>query len=472
MRYIFSSLLLSAIAHSTPSIADTEVSILDYYPNCSKENSELITVKSKAKELLINVKKNQKQRDVLQAKLLQKIKSIALENNANAIVLLTKKIDYPERLTGNYGGGLNKIPSLKLSYDALLYSECDLSKGLTNELSPIASNGNRNIDSYSLPITEAMSFDIKLEQKEFTKRPKVITNSISLVDGIYGVKIGSTKQSIVSILGTPSVELSSNNLTLYGYGREHWFYFNDNKLIKFQNSTEELSQELVNEIEFLPFFDERKWLVNGVIPFAAEYSTYQNELNNAKQMGDSFLFESESEKLELKFSPSTNFHSGGKKNSLQSIKLQKGSNIPARFKSLSSFDLMSINNLVIKGNHELDTVIELMGEPIAKFFAVDKSQAYLFDDHLMLSFKHGYLSKVTFLENAFSNKLFSNFENKKWNFNRIELAKNYNELKSIFGTDTVEMDNKVEYETELYNVTLFFDEENDNKLYSASFEVL
>ncbi|MBM7071260.1 hypothetical protein JQC92_04290 [Shewanella sp. 202IG2-18] len=442
--------------------------VLDNYPLCSDERAETITVK-KAVKATENSDENREIASKLQSELIKSIKEKAANLGSNAIVL-TDKNSLLSSVPVNALKSTKYDSILKLSYKAMLYKDCDLSLGFKNQPTPIASNGNRHIAALSNSKKQIFSYEFILDQDKQT-RPKIKSNSVSIAEGVYGVKLNDSIETLINTLGLPSIQLQNQNYSILGFGRAHWFYFFDNKLVRFSTKTSELSYELLNQLEFLPFFDDKQWKVNSIIPYKGGYQDFKKHLKSAKRIKDTFEFSQSERKLTAEFFESTNFHENKKNKSLDAISLSNGHHDFTISSLEVGSGLHKINALVKSNTHSVSNVLKAMSEPIAKAYTDDQSVAYLFDQHTLLSFKHGNLAKITFLDNALPDTSISKLYKPTWSFGEINVLKSYNELKHLFDETAIEMDNQVEYETQLYNVTLMFDEDN-RELYSASFEIL
>ena len=108
---------------------------------------------------------------------------------------------------------------------------------------------------------------------------RLANSSISIKTGLYGMSLDSSQSLVKETIGKPNAILRLNkNVVVWGYGRTHWLYFDNGKLVNFSTKPPYLSQESINNIVHSDTFDNLEWQVNQKFKYRDNLEKIKNTL--------------------------------------------------------------------------------------------------------------------------------------------------------------------------------------------------
>ena len=198
--------------------------------------------------------------DKTRLSLLNKLRSKALSLNADALILIDKEINTAK----SHGMGTANVSNYTVSYKAELISQCKENNRKKQKIAPYNHNGYKVLNINTLTTTIETTFTFTPPIKEKLNHPIITSKEISLKNGLYGVKLGSTHQQVIAAFGDPSLVLSLfKGEVVIGYGRNHWLHFQNNKLVKVQSKLSVISPTLLNMVPLRDFSTSKPglWLI-------------------------------------------------------------------------------------------------------------------------------------------------------------------------------------------------------------------
>jgi len=460
----FLSLLLSI---PVASAFDDLPEILDYYPNCSYQiiDNAVVRVKTEqpfAKETTL----------ALLNKLRKKAKSIG----ADALILTNKDADKVMNTEKYYGASSADVAKYEVSYEAELINQCEAGDKLSKESTPYNHLGNKSNKTVIGKTTITTKFVFTPPKKAQLNHPVVNSTELSLANGIYGIKIGTEYKQVIERLGDPSVVLREfGDELILGYGRKLWLHFHSNKLVKVQSQLDSLSVTLLNKIPLRDFFDDNPWVIaNKVVRQSslAEVKSalaIESELNEKSQL----VFKNEYSRLILNFSYRKSDDGNEKLYFLDGFSLQKNSYSKPSYQVSDSrklqFEALELALSKLKQDQDIawQSLSVKLGQPIGRITLSAASSIDVYNANLLIKTRGGELVNIQLLEPLFTVNEIST-KDSPWFLGEYIQGKSMEQLRALFPIDSFELDNRVEIDTELYQLQLFFDEsENDTSLYEA-----
>jgi hypothetical protein len=446
--------------------------ILDYYPDCDYQVLTTYTVKSKVKaEFRDGVKSFKLPKSKI--KLLKRIRKEAQEIGADAVILLNKKI---KNTRGSKLTNITKNGSdYTLSYEAELIKLCTKFSNSARRLTPLNHQGEKQI-SLSTQKSSRKEFVFTFPKKAKLKRPKLTNTEISLSNGLYGVKLGENLQHVIDTFGDPSVTLLLHEHELIlSYGRRHWFYFQEDKLVKIQTIPPLLSQESINLIPILEFFDDYNWKVNKLIARHSNVAEVKLALGIDLKLNEKnqLIIQDNNNVLALDFSVSVSYPSKEKNYALSGFTLQTNSyqsyltnNIEQRDQNLIIEQAyLKLQESGIINTKELN---KQLGEPLGYITLSMNSELNIYNSNLIVQTRGSELESIYFNEEVFleDHNFFDDLG--LWQLGPFIRGRSLEEITTYLPDDAYITDDEVEIETESYTLSLFFgDIDGENSLYQA-----
>lgn len=456
--------------------------ILDYYPNCSYEVVEKTKVKIITKTPLSSKVVN---------KLLKKIRVKARNANADAVILTAKEVkkhvDPAKGLMGSNSGNNNAIliknaagqNNYIIRYHAELINLCDNNNEVNNDnkqkRTPLNHQGMKIISAKPQVVgTRNKTMIIAREVK--VDRPVISNDEVSLENGIYGIDIGSSYQHVVSMLGKPSVTLKLMvDEVVLGYGRRHWFYFQSNKLVKIQNNSVYLSQDLVNRIPFFDFFDDFPWQINKKIVYKMPLEDVKAALNISAELNnqDQIVLKNHKNTLTLNFIFDTEKYSSEKSYQLSSFTLQKNDyqQKKQRITEQSNAQFKVIGQLYSQLRHNknvhTDGLLKKLGAPIGSIALSTNADLQIYNHNLLILVKRDEVKKIHLIENTLAND-----QHHRWSLGEIKQGTSVEKSEKYLAKEAIILDDKVEVNTENYDLSLIFEKlGNEFLVYEAQLTI-
>ena len=292
--------------------------------------------------------------------------------------------------------------------------------------------------------------------------------------------MGENLQQVIDTFGDPSVTLLLHEHELIlGYGRRHWFYFQEDKLVKIQTTPPLLSQESINLIPILEFFDYYNWKVNKLISRHSNLTEVKLalgidiELNEKNQL----IIKDNNNVLALNFSVSVSYPSKEKNYSLSGFTLQTNTYQSYPTNNIEQKDQSLIIDLAyfklqeggIVDSKELN---KQLGDPLGYITLSKYSELNIYNSNLIVQTKNSKLESIFFNEEVFLEEHNFSDELGPWQLGPFIQGRTLEEIKSYLPNDAYITDDEVEIETENYILSLFFgDIDGENSLYQAELKL-
>lgn len=466
-KYIFILFLSTLFYVSTVRASDHLPAILDFYPNCSYQVIDNFVVKVKTENPFAD-----KTRLTLLTKLRRKAKSLDADN----ILLIDKKVIKVKNTETYYGLDSAKVSKFVVSYTAELISTCESESHISQKATPYNHQGHQVKKGKVTSITIQTKIVFSPPQKAKLNHPVINNTELSLVNGLYGIEMGSSYQHVIDTFGDPSIVLSEfeDELTL-GYGRKHWLHFQANKLVKVESQLPSLSATLLNKIPLRDFFDNVPWTIanqlvrHSTLADVKSVLAVEADLNEKKQL----LLKGPKSLLTLSFSYRRHTENNVKEYFLDGFSLQANDytkpshQVPHRRDG--QFDTLALALPQLKQEKEASwkSLKTELGQPLGRITLSSNSYVDVYNSNLLIEIKSSELATIQLLEPLFNSR-HTNEKSLPWFLGEFVQNKSLEQLRGYFPADSFELDNRVEIDTEVYQLTLFFDDsEDENTLYEA-----
>jgi len=451
--------------------SDSFPSILNYYPLSDYQVIKKYTAKKKT---------NKPYDSKTTQALIKKLKNKGASIGADAVIIIDKKVKKALNSAKSYGNRQDGISEYYVSYEVELiqYSQGDVK--FSSRATPYNEEGYKQVKSVISTARIETKFVFKPPVKPKLHRPEVMTNEVSVKNGVYGLAISSSYEEVKEMLGDPSVELQVlKDELILGYGRNHWFHFKNNQVVKIQTRQAPLSTTLLNEVPLLDFYDDKNWLVNGTIERNASLMKVKEVLgadlilNNKNQL----IVKENNTTLILHFDYSKDHETNKKHFYLSDFTLQSSTYLPAMLQIASQreaqFDAISQVYSKLQRESGIDSswLESQLGKPVGRIFKSASHFLTLFNENLYIETKREDISSISFVEEVFAQQV-SKEINKPWYLNQFKQDGKLDEMRQKFPSEAFELENEVSIDNDNYQVTLYFEESKGaNRLYEAKLVV-
>lgn len=453
---IFTFCIMTPILVTAKNLHSDYPPILDFYPNCSYKVLKQHSVKGKMKDIYAMKK--------MTSKLLLRLRKQADDIGADAVIIVDHKVKRSELAV--------KGVTFTVTYNTELIKKCRDNQSDTKKRTPYDHLGKKTRTAFTnIMLIKESSF--KVSPKKTIHRPEIANQEVSLEKGLYGIKLGTTYQQVLTAFGKPNSELRLySDEKVIGYGRRHWLHFQSEKLVKIQTESPLLSQETVNKIPFLDFFDDYRWEINSKITYKSKWSdikelfNFKERLNKQHQL----IIKNDSETLILQF----NKYQGEKQSetyyaldgfTLQSNTYKKPSHKLVINKA-NHFDV--VNNIfqIVNEKQTLESnlIKSQLGKPLGSILLSAQERLFIFNNNLLLNIKDEKILAVSLTEQVFIADIESN---QPWHLGPFIQGYSVDLLRQYFPADIVELDGIIKIDTEEFQLSMYFDEVNNNSLYEA-----
>ena len=452
--------------------------ILDYYPNCSYEVIDKTKIKI-ITETPLSIK--------IVDKLLEKIQIRAKKADADAVILTAKKVKKYKNIRKGSGNSNNSNNSAVFSrkasgetkylvrYHAELINLCEENSDEKRKRTPLNHQGLRIIDTKSKVIS-TISHTITIASKVVTKRPTINNDEVSLKHGVYGVEIGSSYQHVIDMLGKPSVKLKVMvNEVVLGYGRRHWFYFQSDKLVNIQNNSAYLSQDMINKVPTLDFFDDFLWQINQKVVYKMLLSDVKSALNITTKLNnqDQLVLKGDANTLTLNFIFNRDQRSLEKSYELIGFTLKannyKQNKQRIAVRSKAQFKVIDHLYSQLRNSQEIqkDKLLEQLGAPIGFISLSRYSDLNIYNNNLLILVKREEINKLYLIEDALANG-----QSHRWSLGKIIQGISVKKSQKYLDKEAIFLFDKVEVNADNYALSLMFDELNgEDIVYEAQIDI-
>ncbi|KGJ99072.1 hypothetical protein [Thalassotalea sp. ND16A] len=442
--------------------------ILDYYPNCDYQILKQHSVSDESEN---------PDSKTFKAKLLKKLGKKARNLGADALILLDKTVKQTTRQRQFTSGRVYK--GYKVEYTAEFIKQCEATTSENRKLTPLNRHGEKTLATNTISqITRTIN--IRFPSKAKLTRPSISDSEISLANGLYGVQIGTDFQNVIDTFGAPSVTLKlQQEEFIISYGRSHWLYFQYDRLVKIQSEPPFLSQDTLNMVPLLDFFDNN-WHINNLVKRKANLDDVRTALkiNTALNDKNQLIIEDSNNLLALNFAFSKNHHTNNVTTFLQGFSMQaKDYRAAASHQiSVNSEQYHEIEQQILKLDHTNEILWQelsrQLGEPLGHITLTADSQLNIYNAHLIVYLKNSELKTIYLNEQVFSEAVVFSDESFVWKLGRFKSGSSLAELSSYFPENAFITDGEVGIETENYSLSLFFDDEDGKfALYQAEIKL-
>jgi len=476
-RIVYFALCL--LISMTGNTEETLPPILDFYPVCEYEILDTITVKVKVVKTLVKRGDHPNKRSGISKeiylpvsdkikKLLKVLQSKASKQNADAIILLSRKIKQIKKM-GEING--NRL----ISFKAELIHKCnDLT---ADKLRPAKINSEgKKVFRSKWNRTINFGSDLILTNSATVKRlhhPVIHQTQVSLSEGAYGVKLGFSLSQVEDVLGDPSIKLAiQDDEIILGYGRVHWFHFKSNKLVKIDTISSLLNVNILNRTPFRDFFDDNAWRINGIfgpqtsladVSAALEISSYLSSNNE-------LILKQNGQILRLHFDAHRKFPTDKLKYSLDgySLQLESYTAYPVGDFSLWESQNAGIEELYLELIKGQEVNLERLQQELGGFSGLlnlsSEKQLLLYSPSLLVEVSKSLVSKIHLTEAFIANNTNKDILPEPWHLFDLWQGQSLAEVKKQLPEDAFEWDNKIEYELDMQQFVLLFEERNGQQL--------
>ena len=476
LQYITIVLIMSVMTSTVFALSDNDLpAILDYYPNCSYQ-----IIKSSTSQLKTDDPSNTE----VNARLLNVLRKDAQKNDADAIILTSKKVSKYVKNSRSLDGSL--YYTYMLSYKGEFIKQCQETNSEKRKPARYNHLGNRTLEINRGSVQFSTSTIIAQNRMEEYKNPQIENKEVSLDNGIYGLQMGARLAQVILKLGKPNVILDGiAKETVVGYGRHHWFHFQDDILVKFQSEFQLLSTDILNSVPMLDFFDGYKWLIDNKINYKSSLKDVKRILNIDTKLNDNnqLQLRDDNHTLTLNFL-TINEHRYSEENFvLNGFTIESNAYIPTTLLIMdnnltvpdkSKFD--AINQVYTKiQNKELvnwDEISLSLGNPVGHITLSNDSNITLYSPNLLFITKDSNLLSINILEGSFiaDNKRQSKII--PWQLGHYQHGQTLKETRPFLPESAFEYDNKVEIDNERFSLILFFyDINGKNILYQSELKI-
>jgi len=462
-------ILLYTLLATIPVIAQDKLPpILDYYPDCEYQVVERVKVKVSTEHPADNNTKDE---------LLTKIRMKALSAKADAVILIDKNIK--KKIGARHG----KVSSYLASFEGELIKLCKQQvnqKIKYNNPTAYDHQGNRVVKSNGLSTTIETKFEFTPPIKAQLNHPKIHNTELSLANGLYGITLGSSSQQINNVLGDPSIVLTvyKDELVL-GYGRNHWLHMREDKLVKISSQLPLLSPSLINQVPLRDFFDEIQWKIENK---AVRHSTLAEvmsaiDADTQLETNKELVIKGQASTLILRFRYNSAVKEKSKAYTLDHFSLQANSYTQAVInlenKRKRQFAVLTSLLGDLKQGKVVDFKLlsDSLGQPIGRITLSATSYVDVFNSNLLVGSNQSELASLQLVEGVF-NLASNGAKTTPWFIGDFTQGTSLKQLEKYFPEDYFELDNSVEIDTDVFQLTLHFDDEdNGSSLYEAEIKI-
>ncbi|GGW81682.1 hypothetical protein [Alteromonas halophila] len=238
--------LLSTVAFNAYSSPE----VLNHYPACDYE--VLNTTKASQRLKYQGSDSRQAQVDKEFQELMGRIKKEAIAANAQGIAITDKEVEPtgPDNAT--------------IRVEVEFIGACDAPADGTGEITPYNARGKRqhsfSMGSYSFDYS--ITLDLNQGKAQIVETDLGDNVKVGPEIGLYGLKLGASKQQMLDKFGTPTLEFAlSEDAQLISYGRDHWLVIKSGKLARVTYGKSLFSRTFINYLPFDERFDDRQWQI-------------------------------------------------------------------------------------------------------------------------------------------------------------------------------------------------------------------
>ena len=428
--------------------------VIDHYPNCDYEVLKKAR-SSTIKESGLNLADEK-------AELIKLLRQDAADTKADALNI--EKITLENPLT------LDNQSKRRLTMLALLINTCESDTSLPTTYAKYDETGERLLTTSKQKTTYSWVLNSKPEYV----RPELSNNEISLESGAYGVKLGSSYQEVLDAFGHPSVELYIyEQQKVVGYGRNHWFYFIDEQLVRVQNEERLLNYDVSNQIPMWPFFDDHQWHIDGKIKNRMLFTEAEKQLDDEIILNDKrqLVMKGDTAELVVHFHFIKNHFTLEKINRVGAFDYRTTNYPEPVLKSYTGTELnfARVTDIFerLQVHREKVQLSDIGKEALGVIWLSPSRQLQLVNHQLISMVQKNRVKEIQFFPSVLFEE--QNMESdKQWYLGNFEEGKTLGQLRPYFFNGAIEMDWEVMIDSDNYHLMQLFDEDKgEPKLHQA-----
>ena len=318
-----SSLFLIGCVVCSPVLAANELPpILDYYPECAPQ-----VINNPSDKVVYDIdSESEKTGGYLQLALVE-LQRKAQSVGADAVIIERINIGNIDRSinlendTGKINSSVKKIHVLTTVQNIKL---CD-DKRLTTTPTPYNSKGLSISRTETVVMLPMLSDTNLLKQAEKFNAPQAIVT----INSAYGIKLGDSSSQLFNLMGPHSVQLLLDNGSMaYSYGRNLWFFVNNDSVSNITQNQGLFNSHGKNQIALSGNYDNENWSIAGKIKRGDELQKVKQSLS-LKPQQDDYVSIGDNSKLVLNF---------------ESYKQRESTDAIYRLNGFSILPLVSVNH--------------------------------------------------------------------------------------------------------------------------------
>lgn len=449
-RFSLYSLCLAGIVPASV-IAASSPTVLNKYPACDYEvldtvetskivNFDRVSTIARAKQDTIN-------------HLVGELRDDAREIGAASVALINRTLT---RTVKDYG---------KMTLTAELISDCKSENKGTGETTPYSADGVVQVDMGSITTSSTHSMTLDLAPPRTAQPALGDDRSIDTESGMYGLRLGASKQQMLNKFGTPTFEFAlSDKTVVFAYGRTHWLTFIDDAMVEARYGTELFTKTLLNYLPFDDRFDDRQWVVTPTLKKSAVLEPEQAQQLTTTLRGDNALLDVKTETYLVNNQQANEVRVTG----FELLKRPTAER-PSLQPSLTDISILShAFRQLEQGNNKLslDTI------PYTDFGrsrATSDGQYHLYNAYTLIESVGRSVSEIHVNPNFMAAAESTNAD---WRFGDFYFGQTEEEALAAAGDNAFYFDHMIEYDKDNYTAKIYLEKEGDQyRVYSMKVSV-
>jgi hypothetical protein len=471
IQRIFTFACLILLSHSAMSVQNEHKlpPILDYYPLCSYQLIKNYSAETRSTE---------PQSPEVISIILNELRKEAKQVEADAVILLEKELYLLS--TPRSANERRRASVYRINYQAELIKNCTAETHTQAKLAPYNHQGLFAISDISTTVYRR-KINITLPQRVKLNHPEITNREVSISNGLYGLPLGSDYSTVLEKLGDPSAEVMLlDGELIIAYGRRHWLHFQENKLVKVHNNSQFLSSMVLNTVPLRNFFDDYEWKINDKIGYRTTLATVRESLEIDSQLdaNGQLKIQQNNSTLTLRFDSAKDLKTGKEIHTLNDFSLQKDSYKAQKkrpqIQESVLYQAVQQAYIALQQKHDINwqELADPLGEPLAIITLSVDAELRVYGMNLLVNTKKSKLTTIHFVEQALLDHNQKNTSLEPWYLGYFLQGQSVAQLEQYFPENAYSYDLEVEMEAEKYNLSLFFEEINDqDSLYEAKLEL-
>ena len=316
---------------------------------------------------------------------------------------------------------------------------------------------NFNNKKTSVDIEHVISFSLTRNRNVNKNQPSLKNNTISLSEGAFGIKLNSSVEEMMNVLGTPTSTLNlSENIVLFSYGRNLWIVTVNGLVHQVSSENQWVSSSLTNLIAFDDRFDNQ-WKIQDSVGYELSKAAIDAMKLNGQYVGNNIY----------RFTGPN----GEQLDALLTVRSINGDRAlvvtgfnytlaQSNVNSMLSLTAVTESKEVIeyiedrRAQGETIALDELTFSPSFEAFSEDGAIIHVYENNLVLQFQYDELNKLSVYEGLFD------FEEKKqkWQYAKHYSGQSGDEVIQMYGDEVMGLDNYWQVFLDDAKYDFYFDE--------------